>query len=248
MGDAEFRQRVEHRVDQRRERAGAAGFPTALGAQRIGRGRHRMIADLHQRDVFGARQGVIHEGAGDRLAVRVVADAFHEGLPDALRDTAVQLAGDQQRIDDGAEIIDAGVAHDLHDAGLGIDLDLGDVATVGEGRRHRLGRMVDVERGGHAFRHVAFAHASREIHDVDGAVGAGDGEVAVREFDVTLGGFHQVGGRALALFDNELRGPHDRHAAGGNRARAAGAVAGMHEVAVALLELDALEGDAELVR
>src|ERR1700712_3802245 len=51
---------------------------------------------------------------------------------------------------------------------------------------------------------------------------------------------------ALALLDHQPRGLDDRHAAGGDRTRAAGAVAGMHDVAVALFELYVLEGDAEL--
>src|SRR5216683_3687309 len=52
--------------------------------------------------------------------------------------------------------------------------------------------------------------------------------------------------RALALLDDQLRGFDDRHAARGDRARAAGAVAGMDDVAVTLFQPDAFEGDAEL--
>ena len=52
---------VAQGIGQRRQRAGAAGFAAALGAQRIGFGRHRMVADLHMRDVFCARQRVVHE-------------------------------------------------------------------------------------------------------------------------------------------------------------------------------------------
>jgi len=37
--------------------------------------------------------------------LEVVADAFHQCLTDALRDPAMQLPGDQHRIDDGAEVI-----------------------------------------------------------------------------------------------------------------------------------------------
>src|SRR6202048_1396623 len=55
-----------------------------------------------------------------------------------------------------------------------------------------------------------------------------------------------MGCGALALLDDQLRGLHDRHSAGGDGARAAGAVAGMDDVAVALFELDAFEGDTEL--
>ncbi len=51
----------------------------------------------------------------------------------------------------------------------------------------------------------------------------------------------------LALLDDQLRRFDDGHAAGGDGARAAGAAAGVHDVAVALFEPDALEGHAELV-
>src|SRR3981189_561099 len=53
-------------------------------------------------------------------------------------------------------------------------------------------------------------------------------------------------GGALALLDHQSRSLDDRHPAGGDGARAAGAAAGMHEVAVALFEFYAVEGDAEL--
>ena len=43
------------------------------------------------------------------------------------------------------------VAHDLGDAGLGIDLDLGDVAAVGIGRGRALEDGAHVERSRHAF-------------------------------------------------------------------------------------------------
>ena len=228
--------------------AGAAGFAAALGAQRIGFGRRGMIADHHRRNVFGARQRVIHERSGDRLAALVVADFLHQRLADALRDAAMQLAFDDHRVDDGAEVADAGVAHDPRHAGVRIDLDFRDMAAIGEGRRRVLGGVIDVERIGHALRHLALAQPLRQFHDADRAVGAGDGEAAVAEFDVAFGGFHQMRRRLLALGDDQRRGFDDRRAGRGDRARAAGAVAEAHEVAVVLFERDLLEGHAELRR
>jgi len=134
----------------------------------------------------------------------IVADAFHQRLSDALRDPTMHLSGDQQRIDDGAEVVDAGIADNLHDAGFGLDLDFRDVAAIGKGRRNRLSGMVDVERGRHALRHLALAQAARQLDDVDRTVGAGDGETAIAKFDVGFGGFHQMRGRALALLDDQL--------------------------------------------
>jgi hypothetical protein len=55
-------------------------------------------------------------------------------LADALHDAAMRLAVNEERVDDNAEIVDEGVAHDLDDAGIGIDLHFADVATVWESR------------------------------------------------------------------------------------------------------------------
>src|SRR3954470_24576522 len=85
------------------------------------------------RQIAGARQLVIHEGAGEQLPVLVENDALHQRLPDALRDAAVDLSFDEERIDDGAEVVDADVALDADDAGLRIYLDLADMAAVGIG-------------------------------------------------------------------------------------------------------------------
>ena len=49
----------------------------------------------------------------------------------------MDLALEQQRIDDDAGIVDADVARDPHVAGVGIDLDLADVAAIGEVRARR---------------------------------------------------------------------------------------------------------------
>ena len=60
----------------------------------------------------------------------VIDGVLQQRLADALHDAAMQLAVDQHRIDDGAEVVDRGVLHDLDVAGVGIDLDLADVAAV----------------------------------------------------------------------------------------------------------------------
>ena len=60
----------------------------------------------------GARHGVIHERAGDELALLVVDRAFAERLADALGDAAMHLAFDDHRIDQHAEIVDRGPADD----------------------------------------------------------------------------------------------------------------------------------------
>ena len=83
---------------------------------------------------------VVHERAGDELAVLVVDRAFEQRLADALGDAAMHLALDDHRIDHRAEIVDRGPVDDLGRAGLGVDLDLADVAA---GREGEVGRIVE---------------------------------------------------------------------------------------------------------
>ena len=80
----------------------------------------------------GARHGVVHERAGQQLAVVVVDARSISAWPMPCTTPPWSLALDHHRIDDGAEIVDRGIFHHLDDAGLRIDLDLGDVAAVGK--------------------------------------------------------------------------------------------------------------------
>ena len=98
------------------------------------------------------RQRVVVERAGQQLAVVVVVQLFPERLADALRQPAVDLAGDQHRADDVAAVVDRDVAEQLDLARLREDLDHRDVGAEGEGlvgRFEEVGRLqpgVDVVR------------------------------------------------------------------------------------------------------
>ncbi len=248
MPDAVVGQRVHHRVHHRGQRAGAAGLAAALDAERIGLGRHRMCADRERRHVGGARQRIVHVGAGEELAFGIVDRHLHQGLADALHGAAMQLALDDHRIDDGAEIVDAGIFHHRDHAGIGIDLDLGDMAAVGEGGGGALAHMAHVERGRHAFRQVdPAADLLGQVHDADGAIGAGDDEAAVLELDVGGGRFQHVRRDLAALLDHLGGGLHDRGAARHDGFGAAAAAAQEETVAVALQQADLLERNAELL-
>src|SRR6185312_9998381 len=167
---------------------------------------------------------------------------------DALDNPAMRLAFDGQRIHDGAEIVDHRIFDDLDDAGLGIELDLGDMAAIREGRGRRLGDEIHIERGGNALGQIdAGANAVGQIENTDRAVRADDGEAALAEFDIGGRGFEHHGGDLLAALDHLLARFDDRRAARHDRARAAGAAAEQQLVAVALQEADAVEGDAETV-
>src|SRR6478672_4404344 len=60
LRDAVFRQRIERRIDDADETAGAAGLAAPLGAERVGFGRRGMVAGSHQGNVARARHRIIH--------------------------------------------------------------------------------------------------------------------------------------------------------------------------------------------
>src|SRR5215831_17361923 len=61
---ADIAKRVDERVHDRRQVAGAAGLAAALYAQGIGLGWHRMAGAPEHRHIVGARHRVIHVRAG----------------------------------------------------------------------------------------------------------------------------------------------------------------------------------------
>ena len=72
------------------------------------------------------------------LAVLVIHGLLPKRLAEALRDAAVHLSIDDQRVDDLAAIVHAHVAADLNVAGLAIDVGDHDVGAEGEREVRRL--------------------------------------------------------------------------------------------------------------
>src|SRR5262249_54218345 len=143
VGDAEGGERVEHRADHRRGRADGTRFPAALGAERIvGAGLALVAFGDEQRQIVGARHRVVHERAADELAAAIVGATLEQRLADALGKAAVNLALDDHRIDDGADVVDAPEPDDLDAAGVRVDLELADMRPVAEGEARRI-----VDRG-----------------------------------------------------------------------------------------------------
>ena len=58
---------------------------------------------------------------------------LHKDLARALRDAAVNLAVEQQRVEDRPGVVDGGVAHQRDLAGVDVDFHLGDVHAIGKG-------------------------------------------------------------------------------------------------------------------
>ena len=168
----------------------------------------------------GTRHRVVHVAAGQKLAgLLVVHAALEQRLADALRQSAVHLAFDDHRIDDVAEVVASGKVDNLHDAGLGIDLDLTDVRTC---REREIGRIVEcglVEAGLQLVERIVVRHVCSQRDFAEGlaAVGAGDAELAVLELDVGFRRLEQMRGDLLAFGDDLVQCLDDRGAADGQR-------------------------------
>src|ERR1700747_1139483 len=182
---------------------------------------------------YGGRSAA--DGTGDstrraphELAAAVVGAMLEQRLADALGEAAVDLALDDHRIDDGADVIDAPETDDLDAAGVRIDLELTDMRAVAEGEARRI-----VDRGllqagldGLERKVVRYVSRSRHRRERHAPVGAGNDEGAIGEIDVARGRLEQVGRDQLALGDDLVGGAIERAAADRDRARAerAGAV------------------------
>src|SRR6185437_15580079 len=124
-------ERVGDGADDGRGRGRDAGFAGAFDAERVAVGRHGVLLRHEIRQLVGMRHRVIHEGAGEELAVFGEDDLLHQRLADALRRAAMHLPLNDHRIDDAAGIVDRRIAHDADAAELGIDLDLAGGGAVG---------------------------------------------------------------------------------------------------------------------
>jgi len=140
----------------------------------------------------------------------------------ALRDAARDLSLQQQRIDDGADVVHDAVAHDLHFAGLLIDLELADVAAVGEIlHRRKIGRGRD-QPDIHVFRQPSSAPSPPSLHpDGERPVGLGTGETRRRQSDITRIDVEEMRRDRLARGCDPLDRRGDRRSADGGRARSA---------------------------
>ena len=66
---------------------------------------------LEPEEVGRAGHPVVGERGRERLPVGVEEDLLVQRLRDALREAAVLLAGDEQRVEDAAAVVDGDVAH-----------------------------------------------------------------------------------------------------------------------------------------
>src|SRR6516225_7251795 len=116
-------------------------------------------------------------------------------LADALGETAVDLALDDHRIDDGADVVDAPETDDLDAAVVRIDLELTEMRAVAEGEARRIVDRGLLQAGLEGLEREVVRYVSRARHrgERHAPVGAGNDEGAIGEIDVARGRLEQVG-------------------------------------------------------
>src|SRR5256884_6824468 len=116
-----------------------------------------------------------------------------ESLANALGDPAMDLALEQERVDGAAEIVDDGVALNYDGAGIGIDLDLDDVAAVGEGLSWRYAVMRRIEPRFHSRRQFrGIARRLRHRDTIEAELGAAHAEYPIGKTHILRRYFQQV--------------------------------------------------------
>ena len=145
-----------------------------------------------------------------------------ESLADALYDPAMDLALEQERVDGAAEIVDDRVALDCDAAGIGIDLDLGDVAAVGEGLSWRYAVMRRVQPRLHSRRQFrGIARRLRHRENVEAEIGAGHAKYPINKTYVLRRDFQKVRSEQRAFVDDGASRLVERRARDGKRTRTA---------------------------
>src|SRR5215510_4865001 len=145
-----------------------------------------------------------------------------ESLANALDDPTMDLALEQERVDCAAEIVDDGVALDFNDGGIGIDLDLDDVAAVGEGLSWRYAVMRRIEPRLHARRQFrGIARRLRHRKNIEAEISAGHAEYPISKTYVLRRDFQKVRSQLRAFADDGASRLVERRARDGKRTRTA---------------------------
>src|SRR6185503_14032771 len=98
-------QRVLDRIGNGRRRRDGAALAQAFDAQRVARRWELEMYRLDQREIVRLGHRVVHQRARQELARLVINHLLEEGAADTLRDAAVHLPLDDDRIDDATAIV-----------------------------------------------------------------------------------------------------------------------------------------------
>src|SRR5215467_12382183 len=120
------------------------------------------------------------------------------------------------------EIVDDSVALDCHDAGIGINLDLDDVASVGERLSWRHAVMRRIEPRLHARRQLrGIARRPRHRENIEAEIGAGHAEYPIGKTYVLRRDLQKVRSELHAFADDRASRLVERRARDRERTRAA---------------------------
>ena len=139
-------ERVDDRVLHRGRRPDGGRLADALRAERVERRRRLGVRGLERRELGRARERVLGERRRERVAVVVVDEVLPQRLRDPRCEAAVHLPVDEQRVEDAPAVVDRDVTQRHHHAGVGVDLDDGDVRAERERRARLLEVVLDVQR------------------------------------------------------------------------------------------------------
>src|ERR1700730_10865259 len=128
-----------------------AALPATFHAQRIERTRGRNVIELDPWDVHRRGHKIIHKRAGEDLTCIVVNDFFEEGVADAERDPANDLAINNHGIDYIPKVLNRDILEQLYLAGPPINLNERNVTPSGE----RIRRRAEVRDSAHAGSEIA---------------------------------------------------------------------------------------------
>src|SRR2546425_1147315 len=106
-----------------------ARLPRPLHPERVQRRRRFDVIDLDRRDLGRVRDQELHEGRVPELAVLVVGEPFVERATDTLRDAALDLALQHQRVDDASAVVHDDVLENLETERFRIDPHISGVAA-----------------------------------------------------------------------------------------------------------------------
>ena len=242
-------ERVENRVHHRGRGGDRAGLTHALHAERIGGAPRLGAAELVARDLCRRRDEVRRHVRRRQVAIVVVEAFLVERRGDALCDAAVDLPVDDQRIDDGATVVDCDVPDKASVAGLRVDLDDGGVRAARPGE---VGRVVDrrlleprLHPVGEVVRRPCLERGRLDPHRllrISLHAELTRGELQVIRIDLEL-----VGGDQACLLDHLLTRMPERDAADGERAAAVGVHAVLRNSGVSVQHLDLSRVDPEQV-
>ena len=249
MANAEWLQRVHHRVDDRRRRSNSGGLANTLCPDWMMRRWGDRMASLPVGRLHRGWDEVIHEGTAETVAILIERNHFHQRHANTVGEATMDLAFDDQRVDLCATVIDRNEAADFNLGGTRVNVDDADVCTEGIGQvvgvvtdlsvEAALDALWQVASTVRSHRNVLDRHRLRRI--------ALHGEGTLLPFEVGHGYFEHSRGNDLSFVD-DLAG--DQRSCSTGHRRRTGTVGSESEwgvVGVAMNNVDVLWRNASLL-